>query len=562
MSTPNIAPCGALPTERQINHLKKYSKKAFFHFGVNTFSGVEWGDGTEMESIFNPSEADVRQWIKTAKEAGLTLAILTAKHHDGFCLWPSKYTKHSVKNSPYKNGNGDIVREFADACREEGIAMGVYLSPWDRHSEYWGSPEYSNFYNLQLTELLTQYGEILEVWWDGAGSTEAAYDWNLWTDTVRKYQPNALIFGPSFPESVSCIDLRWIGNEAGRGVDPHYLTVNPEDEENYFRGHLGGERFIISEVDTSVRPGWFYHKAYDKQVKDTDKLIDLWFNSIGVSSTMLLNFPPDKRGLVFETDAKNAIDAHKIIEKVLSKNFAQNASVKANSVRDGFPAENIINGNYDDVYVPEEGVLNPVIEITLEKEEIFDTLLLGEYIELGVRVGGFTAEAFIDGKWTLLADKKSIGYKKAIYFSPVTSDRIRITITEAMAEPVLREFGLYNLTCEGYIQNKPRKILGEEWDLVHDRPNTRVKNDADGITVELNGICPFNRLRFNGTGIDKYELQVFDGEKYVPYLSGENPSEEETIDLKETITHAYQFRFITGKSDNENLNLRVYEMER
>ena len=259
---------------------------------------------------------------------------------------------------------------------------------------------------------------------------------------------------------------------------------------------------------------------------------------------------------------KNAIDAHKIIEKVLSKNFAQNASVKANSVRDGFPAENIINGNYDDVYVPEEGVLNPVIEITLEKEATFDTLLLGEYIELGVRVGGFTAEAFIDGKWTLLADKKSIGYKKAIYFSPVTSDKIRITITEAMAEPVLREFGLYNFTCEGYIQNKPRKILGEEWDLVHDRPNTRVKNDADGITVELNGICPFNRLRFNGIGIDKYELQVFDGEKYVPYLSGENPSEEETIDLDETITHAYQFRFITGKSDNENLNLRVYEMER
>ena len=565
MSIPNIAPYGALPSQRQINHFKKYNKKAFFHFGVNTFSGVEWGDGTEMEEIFNPSETDVRQWIKTVKEAGITLAILTAKHHDGFCLWPSKYTEHSIKKSPYKNGNGDIVREFSDACREFGVAMGIYLSPWDRNSEYWGSPEYSKFYNLQLTELMTQYGKIDEIWWDGAGSTETVYDWGLWAYTIRNYQPDALIYGSL--GAAPYVELHWIGNEAGIGGDPHYSTIDlaslvSEEREGLAHGRLGGEKFVIAEVDTSVRPGWFYHHAYDKQVKDTDKLIDLWFNSIGMGATMLLNFPPDRRGLIFETDAKNAIEAHRITEKVLSKNFAWNASVKASSERDGFPAKNITSHNHDDVYVPEEGVLNPVIEITLKKEETFDTILLGEYIELGVRIGGFTAEVWQNGDWKLVADKKSIGYKKAVHFSPVTTDKVRITITESMAEPIIREFGLYNFTCEGYIQNKPRKILGEEWDLINDRPRTKITNEDDGIMVEFRGICPFNRLKFNGAGIDEYELQVFDGARYQSVYTGENPSEEEIIDLEETIEYAYQFRFVTGKSDNESLNLRVYEMER
>ena len=221
-----IKPYGALPSQRQMKHFKDFGKKAFFHFGVNTFSNLEWGDGTEAEKLFNPSETDVRQWIKTIKAAGFTLAILTVKHHDGFCLWPSEYTEHTVAKSPYKDGKGDILREFTDACHEYDIAVGIYISPWDRNSKYWGSYEYSKFFNAQLTEVLSNYGKIDEVWWDGAGSTEADYDWARWAHTVRNLQPDCVIFGSL--GATEFVESRWIGNESGSSTLSCWATIDNE----------------------------------------------------------------------------------------------------------------------------------------------------------------------------------------------------------------------------------------------------------------------------------------------------------------------------------------------
>ena len=272
-----IEPCGAVPSEIQLNHFR-LSKKAFFHFGVNTFTDNEWGNGTEVEKIFAPTDLDTDQWIRTIKEAGFTLAIITAKHHDGFCLWPSRYTEHSVKNSPYKDGKGDVIREFTDSCRKYGIKAGVYISPWDRNSPLWGKDEYSDYYAKQLTELMTEYGELYEVWWDGAGSTETRYDWSLWESIVRKYQPNAAIFGSL--GAAEYVDIRWVGNEKGFAGETHYASIDPKYLLNETPavlnvGDINGRKFIPSETDVSIRPGWFYHASQDDAVKSVSLLSDI-----------------------------------------------------------------------------------------------------------------------------------------------------------------------------------------------------------------------------------------------------------------------------------------------
>lgn len=558
----DIKPFGALPSERQINHFKKFSKKAFFHFGVNTFSNMEWGDGTEAEKLFNPTETDVRQWIKTIKAAGFTLAILTVKHHDGFCLWPSKYTEHSIKNSPYKNGKGDILREFVDACHEFDISVGVYISPWDRNSELWGTAEYSKFYNNQLTELMTEYGKIDEVWWDGAGSTETPYDWGLWAYTVRTYQPDAVMFGSL--GATPYVECHWVGNEAGYAGDPHYPTIDTECVENELTdlmnsGVFNGNRFIIAEVDTSIRPGWFYHKDQDYFVKSPTQLVDLWFKSIGSSALMLLNFPPDRRGIVHELDAKNAIEANNIISRALAVNYASNATVSATSLRDGYNADALINGNYNAIYASSDEDINPVLEITLPEAKTFDTFVIGEYIELGVRVKGFTVEALVNGEWKLLADKKSIGFKKAVYFDEITSDKIRITIYDAGAAPVLREFSLYSFNRAGYDPDSKKETAGEKFNIA-ENPSANIIYEDDGVLVQIGGLFPYNTIKFNGEGIDKYELHIFNGARFRVEKSGENPGNDETITLDKTEIGSYQFKLKTGKKETEKINIRVYEM--
>lgn len=362
-----IIPFGTVPSERQLAHYEM--KKAFFHFGVNTFTDMEWGNGEELENAFDPTEMNVEQWIETIKKAGFDLAIITAKHHDGFCLWPSQYTEHSVKNSPYKNGNGDVIREFTDACRKFGIKAGVYLSPWDRNAPSWGTSDYSEYYAKQLTELVTEYGELHEIWWDGAGSAETPYDWGLWASIIRKHQPHACIFGSM--GATPYVEMRWVGNENGTAGKNHYASIDAKDLEVEERvslnsGKIGGNRYIPSECDVSIRPGWFYHASQDAQVKSVSRLNRLWFESVGRNSIMLLNFPPDRRGLICDTDAKNAILSHGYITKMLSKNYLKNATITADSALcESLSAQNLTRDGEESFYAAAQKT--SVIDIVLDK---------------------------------------------------------------------------------------------------------------------------------------------------------------------------------------------------
>ena len=320
----------AIPSERQLTY-EKMEFFCFIHFTVNTFTGSEWGDGKEDVSIFNPTELDARQWVKTAKDAGMKGLILTCKHHDGFCLWPSKYTEHSVKNSPYKNGNGDIVREVSEACKEFGLKFGVYLSPWDRNNSSYGKgKEYDDYYVNQLIELLTEYGELYTIWLDGACGEGAngkiqKYDWNRYYKVMRELQPNAVI-------SISGPDVRWCGNEAGEVRESEWSVVakdmtdpsitaelsQHEDNEEFrdrpldetqsdlgSRERLKNEKELVwypAETDVSIRPGWFYHEEEDDKVRSFENLKDIYLKSVGGNTTLLLNIPPMKNGKIHEKD--------------------------------------------------------------------------------------------------------------------------------------------------------------------------------------------------------------------------------------------------------------------
>ncbi len=556
-----LTPYGALPSERQILHLKEYNKKAFFHFGVNTFTDKEWGEGEESEQVFDPSETDVRQWIKVIRAAGFRLAILTVKHHDGFCLWPSKYTEHSIKNSPYKNGKGDLVREFTDACREFGIKCGIYISPWDRHSPLWRTEAYSLFYNDQLTELMTEYGPIDEVWWDGAGSRETPYQYGQWAETVRTHQPQAVIFGSL--GATPYVECRWVGTEGGYAGDPHYSTISTEAMEQEITsemnsGRFGGERFIPGEADASIRPGWFYHKAQDDQVKSVRWLVDYWFTSIGRSCMMLLNFPPDRRGLICDTDARNAVEADRIIKQTFAVNLAANGRAAADSVRAlACEPDMILNDHYDSFYAAADGDLNPTIEIALDRMTEFDTFAIGEKLELGIRIREYRVEALVDGEWKCLAHKHSAGFLWAERFERVKSDRVRISVLDAAAPPVIRTFGLYKMPDAYYCEQKTRQDqLAAAVDLAH-LPNAEILPLENGVEVKFGGIYPFNTICFNATGVFRYQILAFNGSFYEPIWADKRPEQNTVIHLDRTIADCYQIQIITHRQDNDKLDIKV-----
>ncbi len=562
-----IEPFGVTPSYRQINHFRYFNKKAFIHFGINTFTGMEWGDGTEDVSIFNPTELDTRQWVRSLKAAGFKLIILTAKHHDGFCLWPSKYTEHTIAKTPYKNGQGDLVREFTDACHELGVNCGIYVSPWDRNSPLWGKDTYSDLFNEQLKELLSNYGRIDEVWWDGAGSSETVYRWNDWANTVRSLQPDAVMFGSM--GATPYVECRWVGNEAGYAGDPHYSTIDSHSLEveittELNSGKFGGERFIPAEVDVSIRPGWFWHASQDDQVKSVKKQVNLWFNSVGRNAMMLLNFPPDQRGLLPDRDIETALEADKIINKTFSVNLASGAVVTTDSHRDDVcSADCILQDSYDSFYAASDDNVNPIIELQLPKAVTFDTFSIGEKIEYGIRVKGYRIEALVDGAWKVLADKKSMGFLWAEHFDSVTTNRVRIVIYDAAAAPIIRTFGLYKLPDGFYDAEKQEQTrLKNAVDLAH-QPGAVITQEKDDIYVNFGGIYPFNTISFNGKGVWWYKIYAFDGSKFYLIYESEKPAEREVIHLEKTIDTAYQIKFEGGENTDTNvkkLDIKVFEL--
>jgi alpha-L-fucosidase len=456
------APVGPVPTAAQLAW-HQMETNAFVHFTINTFTDREWGIGSESEKLFNPGGTDAMQWARVLKETGFKQMILTCKHHDGFCLWPTKYTEHSIKNSPYKNGKGDIVKEASDACKKYGLKFGVYLSPWDRNRADYGKPEYITYYRNQLKELFTNYGPVCEMWFDGAnggdgyygGTNEKRkidgrtyYDWPATLDLVRQMQPNVIFFSDAGP------GVRWVGNENGTAGETNWNTISPDTiyagkggiEKLLNEGAEDGSAWIPAEVDVSIRPGWFYHKKEDSLVKSPERLFEIYLTSVGRGSVLLLNVPPDQRGLFHEKDIKSLYGFRAILNRELGKNKALGATVTASNIRGkagAYAPGHVVDNNNDTYWATDDGVTTASLEINTGKVQTIKYIMLQEYIKLGQRVKSFTVEVWNNDAWQQVAAGTTIGYKRILKLTSVKAGKVRINITASKACPVISNVALY-----------------------------------------------------------------------------------------------------------------------
>jgi len=455
-------PYGPMPSARQLqwHELEFYG---FLHFTVNTFTDKEWGYGDEDPAIFNPTDFDAEQIVRVAKEAGMKGLILTAKHHDGFCLWPSKYTEHSVKHSPWKNGRGDVVKEISDACHKYGVKFGIYLSPWDRNHSDYGRPAYLTYFRNQLRELLTSYGPIFEVFLDGANGgdgfyggaretrridRETYYDWPTTWQMVRELQPDACLFSDAGP------DVRWVGNERGIAGETCWATLNAKDfvpgradEARLNHGDRPGTNWVPAECDVSIRPGWFYHAAEDSKVRTPQDLIDIYYASVGRGASMLLNLPPDRRGRINENDEQSLREFRRLLNATFADDLAQGAKAAASNLRGGgdqrFLAQNVIDNRRETFWATDDEVRTAELVLQLKPDVTFNVVRLREYLPLGQRVEAFTVDVWRDENWTTFAAGTSIGNCRLLRKQPVTTSRVRLRITQAAACPAISEFALF-----------------------------------------------------------------------------------------------------------------------
>ena len=441
------SPIGPVPSAKQVEWYHR-EVMIFFHFNMNTFTGDELGDGTAGPSLFNPTALNCEQWIQTVKNAGFSCAILTAKHHDGFCLWPSAYTTYDIAASPWKNGAGDVVKEFTDACKKYGVKAGIYLSPWDRHEQTYGSEAYNTFYVNQLKELLTNYGAIYEIWWDGAGD-QMSFDFKRWADTIKAIQPACFIFGAK--KASQYVDGRWIGSEDGVAGDPCWASIDRSviDVENVdvlSSGQVSGTSFVPAECDVSIRPGWYFHADQNLQVKTVSTLWNtLYFGSVGHNSVLLLNLPPDKRGLIFSTDSIRLDSLGGWVHGTFKTNLAAGATITALHPRgNDFAPVNMVDTVENTYYAAADGFSTDTIVFDLGSEKTFDCAMVQEKIELGHRITRWSLDAFYNNAWkSISANKQSIGYKWLLTFSPVSSSKARLRITQGKGCPAIHTFGLF-----------------------------------------------------------------------------------------------------------------------
>jgi len=451
-----------VPTDRQLawHELEQY---AFVHFTTNTFTDKEWGFGDEKPSIFNPTEMDVTQWTKIIKESGLNGLVLTCKHHDGFCLWPSEFTEHSVKNSPYKDGKGNVVDEVEKACRAENLKFGVYLSPWDRNRADYGSPSYVEYYRNQLKELFTAHSPVFEMWFDGAnggdgyygGANEKRkidgktyYDWPTTLSMIREMEPNVIFFSDAGP------DIRWCGNEKGYVGETNWNTITPDTlyagkggiNKLLNTGEESGTSWIPAEVDVSIRPGWFYHAKEDSLVKTPEQLFDIYLSSVGRGSNLILNIPPDRRGLIHEIDAACLLEWKKLIDERFGNNLALNKPAKASTVRGKsavYDASMVTDGNKETYWATNDQEVTGNVEIDLGENKLISYVLVQEYIKLGQRVKDFAVEVQKDGNWLEVAKGTTIGYKRILRLDPVEAQKVRIVINDSKACPVISNIEVF-----------------------------------------------------------------------------------------------------------------------
>ncbi len=453
------APYGALPSDAQLKW-QKMETNMFIHFGPNTFTSAEWGDGTESADVFAPSDLDCRQWAATAKAAGMKGIIITAKHHDGFCLWPNPVSGHTVAQSSWRDGKGDVLKELSEACREYGLEFGVYVSPWDRNDPHYGTDEYNDVFRRTLEDVLGRYGEVFEQWFDGAcgegpNGKVQVYDWNLFNNTVYKMQPDAVIFSDIGP------GCRWVGNEYGSAGSTCWGTINVSwlsqggniDRGILNSGEMNGEKWVPAETDVSIRPGWFWRESENSRLKSLGNLMKIYYESVGRNSLLLLNVPPDTRGHIYEADSLRLMAFRAALDYVLSVNYAEGAMISASDVRgdsEMFSPANLLDEDYDSYWAVDDGIMTPYVTLEFDSPRTFNRVMLQEYIPLGQRVYSFTVEAMSeDGQWTEIARETTIGYKRIVLVPQTTAVALRVNITGSLACPVLNRLALYQDNISG-----------------------------------------------------------------------------------------------------------------
>lgn len=461
------APYGPTPTENQLKW-QDMEMYAFIHYSLNTYTDQEWGFGNEDPQLFNPSDLDVKQWVKVCKDAGMKGIIFTAKHHCGFCMWPSEFTEYSVKNSPWKDGKGDVVKDLAEACREAGLKYALYLSPWDRNHPEYGNPEYVTYFRNQLRELLTNYGDVFEVWFDGANGGDGWYGganetrqidrttYYQWPETykmIRELQPECLIWNDGSDRG----DLRWVGTEAGEVGATNWSQLNKDGEVEWGMLHFGlegGDSWVPGETNTSIRPGWFYHTSEDENVKSLSKLMDTYYKSVGRNSTLLLNFPVMPNGRIHPTDSLRGVAFSRMIDEVFKDDLAKKAKAYSSSKRGAgkkYAADKVIDGLNDTYWATDDSVTTGEITLSFNAPVTFNRFLAEEYIPLGQRVKEWKLEAHVNGQWVELKDAltddgrlTTIGHRRIVCFPTVTADSVRFSVTDSKACPVISRLSMFN----------------------------------------------------------------------------------------------------------------------
>lgn len=445
--TPPPKPVLPVPTVSQLAW-QKLEYYAFVHFGMNTFTDHEWGEGRAPAADFNPTAFNAEQWARVARDAGMRGIIITAKHHDGFCLWNSATTEYSVKNSKWREGRGDVLKELAAACQKFGLKFGVYISPWDRNHPLYGTPQYNAVYKAQWREILSNYGELFETWLDGAndGKKRMVYDFRGFWETIRRLQPNSIMFSDAGP------DIRWVGNEKGMAGETNW---SPRDNEGSFPGfadekalNVGdetGASWIPAECDVSIRPGWFYHREEDTRLKSVAQLMDIYYGSVGRNCNLLLNIGADRRGLINENDIARLMEFKATREKAFQTNLARGA-VTATNFRGkdrAFGADKVLDGKFETYWATDDGVTNAALTLEFGRETEFDCLILQENIALGQRVKRFSVQIWDGRKFETISRQTTIGYKRILRFPPVKTNKIKIVIEDAKASPTISTLEVY-----------------------------------------------------------------------------------------------------------------------
>ena len=517
------APYGVVPTEAQVEW-QKNEYTMFVHFGPNTFTGVEWGSGKEKAEIFNPTELDCGQWASIAKAAGMRGIILTAKHHDGFCLWPNPVSRHTVAQSPWKDGKGDVLKELSEACREYDLGFGIYISPWDRNDPHYGTDEYNNVFVQTLEHALGSYGTVFEQWFDracgeGPNGKRQVYDWPLFNSTVYKMQPNAVIFSDYGP------GCRWVGNESGHAGRTCWSTINVNEDltgpkqtrRDLNEGIKGGNTWAAAETDVSIRPGWFWKESENSKVKSLQHLLKIYYESVGRNSVLLLNVPADNRGLIHEVDSLRLMELRAALDEIFSVDLAEGAKVEADNVRGNsrqFKAQNLLDKDYDKCWATDDGVTKASFVVTLPEKRKFNRVQLQEYIPLGQRVSAFSIDALAeDGSWQPIARETTVGYKRIVHVPTTVTTAVRVNIEESEACPVLNGFALFmdNVYTSFEMSNVPS---GE------------VKQSSEPLVADMGEITPIRGFvyapKVNGEGgvIVDYQVEISDdGKTWTPISS-------------------------------------------